>query len=245
MGQQTGDDGAVPEASAEAGPLLAARADESAMDGDASAAPAGPAPDDDGPPPPHEERPLPAPLPTISLRWLLLVTVVNLALAAGLLTLRPPWRVERADVPPALPPQVADLQARVQRGEHGAAYALTLSDEDLTATAGYFLAQRQDVPFGQVRVAVADDHVEANGVTTGLAVAVPVRVRATVQARDGRPVVQVADVNVGGLVLPDFARQQVLDEANRAVDLSRYDLPVTVESVTLRPGALDVRGVVK
>jgi hypothetical protein len=231
MGQQAVDDGATPEASDPAEPLPPVQELDS--------------PPNDETPPPPEAEPSSRPRPSIPLRWLLVVIFVNLVLAAGLLTVRPPWRAERSDAPPVLPPQVAELQARVQRGEHGTPYTLTLTDDDLTATAGYFLARGPDVPFGQVRVAVPGDHVEASGVTTGLAVAVPVRVRATVQAQSGKPVVQVADVNVGGMALPDFARQQVLAEANRAVDLSRYDLPVTVDAVTLRPGALDVRGTLK
>jgi len=165
--------------------------------------------------------------------------------AIGLLALRPPWRVERADVPPPLPPQVVELRARVSRGEHEAPYTLTLHDEELTATARYFLAQSEDVPFSQVRVAVVGGRLEATGVTTGLAVAVPVRVLANVEARDGAPMITVQDVGIGGMALPTFVREQALAEANKAVDLSRYDLPVTVDAVTLRDGALDVYGKVR
>jgi hypothetical protein len=34
-------------------------------------------------------------------------------------------------------------------------------------------------------------------------------------------------------------------EANRAVDLSRYDVPVTVDSIALQSGVLETRGTVK
>jgi hypothetical protein len=166
-------------------------------------------------------------------------------LAAGLLMLRPPWRVERSEAAPPLPAQVVELQTRVQRGEHGTPYMLTLTDEELTATARHFLAQSEDVPFTQVRVAVVGSRLEVSGVTTGLAVAVPVKVMANAEARNGAPVVSVADVDVGGLALPPFVREQVLREANRAVDLSRYDLPVTVDAISLRPGVLEARGTVR
>ena len=124
----------------------------------------------------------------VSLRLLVLVTIVNLGLALALFTLRPPGRVERVAAPTTVPPQVAALTAQVQRGEHGAPYQLSLTDDDLSATAGYYLAQSQDVPFSQVRVNVAGGKVEANAVTTGLAVAVPVRIQANVVARNGAPV---------------------------------------------------------
>lgn len=183
--------------------------------------------------------------PGVPLRLLLLVAVVNVLLAVGLLLLRPPWRVERSTAAPPLPAQVAELQARVQRGEHGTPYTLTLTDEELTATARHFLAQSEDVPFTQVRVAVVGDHLEVSGLTTGLAVAVPVKVVANAVARNGAPVVSVMDVDIGGLALPPFVREQVLREANQAVDLSRYDLAMTVDAVALRPGVLEARGMVR
>ena len=192
-----------------------------------------------------DDLPRAAGRPAVPLRLLLLVTVVNVVLGLGLFLLRPPGRVERSDVPPPLPAEVAELQARVQRGDHGTPYTLTLTDEELTATARYFLAQSEDVPFSQVRVAVVGERLEATGVTTGLAVAVPVRVVANVEARNGAPVVSVVDVGIGGLALPAFVREQVLAEANRAVDLSRYDLAVTVDAVTLGTGTLEARGLVR
>ena len=183
--------------------------------------------------------------PVVPLKLLLLVAVVNVLLAAVLLTLRPPWRVERSTAAPPLPAEVAELQARVQRGEHGTPYILTLNDEELTATARHFLAQSDDIPFTQVRVAVVGNHLEISAVTTGLAVAVPVKVVANVVARNGARVVSVVDVDIGGLALPPFVREQVLREANQAVDLSRYDLPVTVDAFTFWPGILGVRGMVR
>lgn len=183
--------------------------------------------------------------PGVPLRLLLLVAMVNVLLAVGLLTLRSPWSVERRTAAPPLPAQVAELQARVQRGEHGTPYTLTLTDDELTATARHFLAQSEDVPFTQVRIAVVGNHLEVSGVTTGLAVAVPVKVVANAVARNGAPVVSVVDVDIGGLALPPFVREQVLREANQAVDLSRYDLAVTVDAVALRPGVLEARGMVR
>ena len=55
----------------------------------------------------------------------------------------------------------------------------------------------------------------------------------------------MTDVGVGGMPLPAFAHEQVLREANRAVDLSRYELPVTVDTIALRDGVLEARGTVK
>jgi hypothetical protein len=235
MGQQAhGDDDDPSHVTARAEPDESEVGPAGATDEDGSAEPVAASPEAS-----------PRPGPGVPLRLLLLVTVVNVLLAVGLLTLRPPWRVERSAAPPPLPVQVAELQARVERGEQGRPYALVLTDDELTATARHFLALSEDVPFTQVRVGVVDGHVEATGVTTGLAVAVPVRVVANVEALNGAPVVSVMDVNIGGLALPAFARERVLTEANRAVDLSRYDLPVTVDAVAFRTGVLEVRGIVR
>lgn len=224
----------------------AARGDDEEPSEEAEPELPSPEADADGPSPEAApERPdTPSP-PAVPRRLLLLVAAVNVLLAVGLLTLRPPWRVERSTAAPPLPAQVAELQARVGSGEHGTPYVLTLTDDELTATARHFLAQSDDVPFSQVRVAVFDGHLEASGVSTGLAVAVPVKVVANAVARNGAPVVSVVDVDVGGLALPPFVREQVLREANRAVDLSRYDLAVTVDAVSLRPGVLEARGMVR
>jgi hypothetical protein len=183
--------------------------------------------------------------PAVPLKLLVLVTLLNLGLALALFAVRPPWRVEQVATPTALPPQVAALMVQVEQGQHGAPYQLALADDDLSMTAGYFLAQSKDVPFSQVRVRVIGGKVEATAVMTGLAVAVPVRIEANVVARDGAPVVQVTDVGIGGMPLPSFAHEQVLREANRAVDLSRYAMPVTVDAIALRDGVLEARGTVK
>jgi hypothetical protein len=194
---------------------------------------------------PAATSPAPPRAPAVPLTLAILVTVVNLGLAAVLLLIRPPQRVERVAETPTMPAPVARLAAQVQRGEHGAPYDLVLTDDDLTATATYFLAQSADVPFSQVRVTVTDGHLEVAAVTTGTAVSVPVRIQANVTAKDGAPVVQVLDVGIGGMPLPTFAHEQVLREANRAVDLSQYTLPVTVDSISLTPGVLEARGAVK
>jgi hypothetical protein len=239
MGQRADDDDDMP--SGDAAPVGASDGPTEPVGPDHETTPDADLSRDDAPAAPEAPRPRPG----LPLRLLLLVVFVNGLLAVGLLVLRPPWRVAQPDTVPALPSQVAELQARVARGEHGTPYTLTLTDDELTATARYFLAQQPDVPFAQVRLAVVDGHLEATGVTAGLAVAVPVRVVANVAAQNGAPIMTVSDVDIGGLALPSFVREQILAEANRAVDLSRYALPMTVDTITLRPGAFEARGTLK
>jgi hypothetical protein len=179
-------------------------------------------------------------------RALALLVVANIALGSVLLLLRSPGRTAEAlAAPPALPAPAAELQAAIAESRHGEPYVLALSDAELTATASYFLAQAPEIPFGQVKVAVTDAAVVADGVTKGLVVPVPVRVVASVEARDGLPRLDLKDVGLGKMALPAAVRDQVIRAANASLDLSRYDMPMTVDVVEPRPGGITVRGTIK
>ncbi len=203
---------------------------------------------------------------SLSSRWsfrraLVLLAAANLLLGAALFSLRPPGRAAAAiEPPPPLPAQVEQIQALIAEGRHGEPYALDLSEKELTATVAYFLARSADIPFGRVRIAVRSPYprplpegegsggervIVLDAVTRGLAVTVPVRVTGTVAARDGLPVASIHDVSLGDTPLPGFARDQVLREANAALDFSKRPMDVTVDSVELRPGGLTIRGTVK
>ena len=175
-------------------------------------------------------------------RLLAVLAVANLVLGVGLFALRPPGRADTTAPPPELPAQIQALAARMDGQHRGEDYTLTLSDADLTAAVANFLATSPEVPFGDVRVAVTGGRVVVNGTARGAALRVPIRATLTVVARDGHPVIQVENVSLGATTLPKFARQQIIDQANASLDLSQYDLGVTVESLTLGEGTLTVRG---
>jgi len=175
--------------------------------------------------------------------WLVALVLANTLLALALFALRPPWASPTSDAQaPELPVQIRALQQRVAEGHPGEPYALDLSDAELTAAAGYFAATAPDVPFIRIQVAVAGDQLAVEAVTRGLAVPVPVHATVSIAAVDGTPQVRVEDVRVAGSGLPSFARDQVLREANTSLDLSHYDLPLTVDAVDLAPGRLILRG---
>ena len=178
---------------------------------------------------------------------LTLLVAANLLLGGTVFTLRPPWggAAEAIAARPQLPSQVQRLAARIAEGHHGEPYTLDLSDEELTAVAGYFLADAPDVPFTRVTIAVSGDKVRADGMTKGLAVTVPVRVTGAVSASDGLPRARVEDVRLGETPLPAFVRDQIVHEANSSLDFSRYPMPVTVDALELRPGGMTIRGTVK
>ncbi|MBI4497025.1 MAG: LmeA family phospholipid-binding protein [Chloroflexi bacterium] len=182
-----------------------------------------------------------------SFRRVLAVLVAgNLLLGGVLFTVgTPAQRTDETTPPPALPAAVQELQEKIAAGRHGEPYALALSDEELTSVVEYVLARSPNIPLTRVTITLTDGKVIADGVTRGLAVALPVRVTGTVGARDGRPWAQVQDVRLGEAPLPAFIRTQVLQELNASFDLARYPLPVTVEALELRPGEIRLQGTIK
>lgn len=171
------------------------------------------------------------------------LVLANTVLALAFFAVRPPWASPTSDAQaPELPVQIRALQQRVAEAHPGESYALDLSDAELTAAAGYYAATMPEVPFTRIEVAVAGDRIAVDAVTRGLAVPVPVRATVSLAAVDGTPHARVEDVRVAGSGLPAFAREQVLREANASLDLSRYDLPLTVDVVDLAPGKLVLRG---
>ena len=140
-----------------------------------------------------------------------------------------------------LPPQVHDLVDQVAAGRVGEPYALTLSDEELTSVARYFLTV-PDGPFTSVRVDVTGKHVVIDGVARKLGITTSLRLLVVVSARDGRPVASVERVETR---LPGFIRARIEEEVNAALDLSRHRLPIAVDAVELRPSGLTIRGTVR
>lgn len=191
------------------------------------------------------------PAPDSPSRWsvrrvLTLLVLVDVVLGGLLFVLRSPWVVPaEPTVAPAMPARVLELQARMAAGQHGQPYRLVLSDDELTALAGAFLAQRSDVPFTRVRVAVNGGKIVVDGVTRGLAVTVPVRVVGTVTTGGGLPRARIEDLSLGDVALPNFVRERVLQDANASLDFSRYDLPVTVDSLDLGAGGVIIAGRLK
>jgi hypothetical protein len=170
--------------------------------------------------------------------------VVVVALVTSLLTFRsaPVEASVPAGPPPALPPQAAELEARINAGASGEPYEVTFSESDLDQLAAYGLAESPDIPFRDVRVTILDDHFLVDGVTTGTVIPVPVRAVVTLTADNGTPVVRVEDVSLGGIPLPESVRNRVRDDVNQSLDPSRLKLPLTLDSVAQQRGSVTLRG---
>jgi transposase len=179
-------------------------------------------------------------------RTVTLIGLANVVLALLAFTLRGPVDApaERLSTP-ALPANISGLSERVAAGSHGEAYSLTLSDAELTAAAGYFAARSPEIPFTRIQISVIGNRVVVDAVTRGMAVPVPVEATVALAAVHGSPNARVEDVRVAGSGVPTFIHDQVLRQANASLDLSRYDLPVSVDELELRNGSITISGVLK
>lgn len=176
--------------------------------------------------------------------WLALLALLNTVLGVGLFALRSPVHRDTHMPPPALPAQVVALEGRMDGQHRGEPYTLTLTDDELSTAVAVFLAGSPEVPFGDVHVAVTGGRIVVTGTARGTAVGVPVRANLLATAQGGQPIVQLDNVSLGSTPLPTFIRQQVIAQANASLDLSQYNLGVTVDSLTLGEGVLTVRGTI-
>jgi hypothetical protein len=175
--------------------------------------------------------------------WLVGVVLANGLLALTLFAVRSPWvsRTREVEVP-VLPMEIRNLQQRIAERHPGEPYVLDLNDSELTAAAGYYAATVPDVPFTPIQVRVVNGRLTLDAVTANLAVPVPVRATVALSTTNGTPRARVDDVRIAGAGLPAFARDQILREANSSLDLSRYSLPLTVDTIYTSPGSLVLRG---
>ncbi|MDP8924401.1 MAG: hypothetical protein M3O34_16205 [Chloroflexota bacterium] len=106
-----------------------------------------------------------------------------------------------------------------------------------------------ETPFGTAMVSYLSVQLADGGVTmTGEAqagfVRLPIATSGTVDVADGRSVVRLGDVSVGGVVVPEPVRQgmeQVLQqEVDRAVAQERF----RARTIVIEQGKLTARGVV-
>jgi hypothetical protein len=178
-------------------------------------------------------------------RLLALLSVANLLLGVGLFAVRSPERVDRNAPPPELPAQIKALEALMDGGHGGQPFTLTLTDAELSAAVANYLASTPDIPFSDVHIFVSKDEVVVNGKARGAALTVPVRAILAVSVANGTPVIQIKQISLGRTGLPKFVSDQIIAQANTSLDLSIYDLGVTLQSITLDQGFVTVQGTIK
>ncbi len=95
---------------------------------------------------------------------------------------------------------------------------------------------------GQVAVQLLEGRALGTGQVQVGFMRLPVSVTATADVVDGRPLVRVREMDVGGMPLPDAARQGIESQVQAEVDRIMAQRGFRVEAVTIQPGQLTVRG---
>jgi hypothetical protein len=175
-----------------------------------------------------------------------LFAVLNVILLLAAFAVRQPWADGAKQVAvPALPPEIQDLQVRLASGHHDEPYAVSLTDAELTAALAHYAATVPDVPFTGIQATILGDQVAVDAVTRGLAIPIPVHATVSLSASNGVPAARVNDVRIAGAALPASVHDQLRRQANSSLDLSQYDLPLTVDTLQLSPGNLAFAGQLK
>jgi TolA-binding protein len=89
---------------------------------------------------------------------------------------------------------------------------------------------------------LADGHLQADGDASVASTTVPVSLRASATAKDGRAIVSVDDLRAGGVPLPNSARDSVEQALQTEVDQQVDQLQLRVTSLTIGDGKLTLVG---
>ncbi len=166
------------------------------------------------------------------------LVAVNLYVwADGLLAAPAPYVVE-----PILDPDVAELLAHIDSGQHtGELRQMTLTELEAEQTITWYLRRYPQIPFAHPRVKITPDDVSGEGDATIAGLRMHIGGKARVTLSNGLPVVQILDLS-----LPLFPpiRRALEDEIQ--VQLRRAEaLPARFTSAEWGRGQVVVRGVIR
>lgn len=182
----------------------------------------------------------------------LFVLIVLGALAAAVVaglsvdTDAPPAPDARATLPPSARLQiegVGDALAEAKQRRQPVPVSLSFTDKELTAAAGaYFPQTYGGITFSQPVVTFRSPQVMLSGRASAGPLRTTFAIVATPSAADGRPLVRIDEATVGGVPLPDAARDAIAADLQKAI-ASLLPANLQITSVTVATGALAVKGV--
>ncbi len=145
-------------------------------------------------------------------------------------------------VEPRLEPGLADLRQRLAEGNHsGEPFTIEVTDQEAAEAIAWYLERHPRLPFAQPQVFIGPDGLAAAGVAQLAGLRVGLSGSARVVLHDGLPEVTLTHLDVGGLVVPPFARDRIQAELDAQFALAQ-DLPLVIEEFTLAEGRAVVRG---
>jgi hypothetical protein len=148
-------------------------------------------------------------------------------------------------VEPKLDPDLASLRERIIEGtHHGEPFELKLTNLEAEQGITWFVNRHPSIPFRYPRVEIHPDGVEVRGEAHLAGLRVGLEGRASVELRDGVPIVTVEHLGMGGVSVPGFVRQRIQAEIDNQLGKA-YHLPMIIETLELEEGRGRATGTIR
>jgi hypothetical protein len=148
-------------------------------------------------------------------------------------------------VEPRLEPDLADLRDRLREGGHsGEPFTIEVTDQEAAETIAWYLSRHPKIPFSEPQVVITPQGIAARGVAEIAGLRVGLTGEAHIVLRDGVPIVALGDLDVAGVAVPGFVRNQIQQEIDAQFALA-LDLPVRLEELELEVGRATVEGMIR
>jgi hypothetical protein len=148
-------------------------------------------------------------------------------------------------VEPRLASSVASLRQTLIEGGHGGEpFTLEITDREAAETIAWYLDRHPNIPFGQPQVFITSAGISAQGVAEIAGLRVGLSGKVNVELRDGVPIVTLRDLDVAGVAVPGFVRDQIQAEID-AQFAQALNLPLIIDELVLETGKATVRGTIR
>ena len=134
------------------------------------------------------------------------------------------------------------LERQLQAAQQGQQLAVLVHDDHVSQEIAAYLATQPEAVYRNVTVRFTPGLVELEGEVEIAGLWVPATVRGQAGARDCQPEVTITELEVGGFLTPDWARDYVADLVYDVLDRYPDDAPVCLERIEVRQGEALLEG---
>jgi hypothetical protein len=134
------------------------------------------------------------------------------------------------------------LERQLQAAQQGQQLAVLVHDDHVSREIAAYLATQPEAVYRNVTVRFTPGLVELEGEVEIAGLWVPATVRGQAGARDCQPEVTITELEVGGFLTPDWARDYVASLVYDVLDRYPDDAPVCLERVEVRQGEALLEG---
>lgn len=142
-------------------------------------------------------------------------------------------------------PNIRDLtalDAEMQRSALGRTVQIKIQEAVLNREIAAYVHSHPDLPFQDLHVDLKRDRVVVSGTAMVLSFPVTTTASGTVSAEDCRPIIEVQDISISGVLTPRFVQNQIEDLIHESVDWYPADHPLCIHQIVLEEGRATVYG---